>query len=529
MTENDNGIQKKKIGIIIVAVIVIVAISAGAGLYIHSKQVPSSTSKSTVITVAFPVYSTTVPTIDNFLNHSMSGWLKAHPNVKIEFVGPFGASSEGQYYTKLDLMTSSKSTAPDVMLEDMFYTATYASSGTIMPLNNIINSSVLNSFYPSAIGQMTINGTYYGLPAQVTDTLIYYNMTLFQEAGIPTPWQPQNWTDIINAAMTLKEKLPSNVIPLNIYTGVQGDEASSFTGFESLLYGTGWGLYNFSTHQWYGDNPGLQATLGFYQKVFVNDSLAQTALSNTPYITAGQYMQEGKLGIDIDGSWMFGYQWANGSQNYIHNFSKYIGIAKIPTEFGQGNGYTTMVGGWGWSAYSGDSNTTLIGSFLTALDNITNQITINLPGNALAGGLPTSVNATSNPLFSELMPANPQLDTFYTNLLQYGSYRPPVATYPTVSYDLQEAMDTVTSGGSVASALSQYSSALVSAFGSSNVQSAQDSTVTATSAASFVPAMVVHTNNANTLGKITEFVDQEYYTMLITADSTVNDFISGIL
>lgn len=104
-----------------------------------------------------------------------------------------------------------------------------------------------------------------------------------------------------------------------------------------------------------------------------------------------------------------------------------------------------MVGGWGWAMYNGTSDKSLVASFMEALDNTPNQILINEPGQALAGGLPTAENAVHNPNFAKLMPQDPSLDTFYTNILKYGSYRPPVAAYPKVSDVLQEVMGDIVS------------------------------------------------------------------------------------
>lgn len=468
-TDTNKGIGKSSI---IAIVVVIVVVVAGIGAYLVLTDHPTTTSNKVTITVAGPVYSSSATIWENFVNNATKTWQKDHPNVDVKFIGPFDASSESQYYDKLDLMTSKPSTAPDVMLEDMFYTATYAHEGVIEPLNSYMSSSEKSSFFSSALGQMEINGKVYGMPTQVTDTLIYYNMSLFQKAGIKTPWQPTSWNDIIQTAMELKNNLSSikGFVPLNIYTDTRAGEAASFTGFEGLLYGTGWGLYNFSSSQWYGSNPGLNATLHFYKTAFVTDNIATVDLSTTPYITVGQYMKEGKLGIAVDGSWMYGYQWASGS-NKINNFTKYIGLAYIPTEMGQAPHYNSMVGGWGWAMYSGVSNKSLVYSFMQALDNTTNQINVNLPGEALAGGLPAKVDASSYPMFKNLMPNAPQLDTFYSSALKYGSYRPPVSTYPQVSSALQAAMsDVVVGGHSVSYALKAYDSALVTDFGSSMVQ-----------------------------------------------------------
>ena len=42
-----------------------------------------------------------------------------------------------------------------------------------------------------------------------TDTRgIWYNKQLLQKAGIPVPWQPKTWADVIAAARKIKAKLP---------------------------------------------------------------------------------------------------------------------------------------------------------------------------------------------------------------------------------------------------------------------------------------------------------------------------------
>ncbi len=470
MTEIDPNIKPKNKLLVYVVIIVMILAAVGGVVAFHYLYKPAKNVET--ITIAAPVYYTSSAKWTNYLNNVSKAWEANHPNVKIKFVGPSGASSESAYYTKLNLLTESKSTAPTIMLEDMFYTATYSHSGVLAPLNSYVNSSFTSNIYSSALGQMTINHTIYGLPAQVTDTLIYYNTSILKEAGIHTPWNPKNWTDIINAAQKINSTLGSKgVVPINIYQGVKADEASSFTGFETMLYGTGNGLYNFSDGKWYGNNPGLNATLGFYKTVF-GKGYAQASLSHTPYVTVGEYMQEGKLGIAIDGSWMYGYQWAPNGEHPISNFSKYIGVAAVPTENGQAPYNTTMVGGWGWAMYSGipNSEKPIVASFMKTLDNTTNQITLNLPGQALAGGLPTAKNAVNNSLFKKLMPTDPYLDTFYANLLKNGHYRPPVATYPKVSYLLQKAMSDVVSGSySVSTTLSRYSGNINTTLGAGSV------------------------------------------------------------
>src|SRR5664279_4958169 len=71
-----------------------------------------------------------------------------------------------------------------------------------------------------------------------TDTrAIWYSNTVFTNAGIDVPWEPQSWDDILVAARKIKASDPS-VVPFNLYAGTGTGEGSNMQGFYELLYGT---------------------------------------------------------------------------------------------------------------------------------------------------------------------------------------------------------------------------------------------------------------------------------------------------
>jgi multiple sugar transport system substrate-binding protein len=101
----------------------------------------------------------------------------------------------------------------------------------------------------------TFNGHNYGVMDGTNMRLVWYNKTICQKAGLPTTWQPQNWADILSAARAIKAKVPG-VIPLNLFSGIPMDEASSMQGFEMLLYGTKNPLFDYSTQKWIAPSRG---------------------------------------------------------------------------------------------------------------------------------------------------------------------------------------------------------------------------------------------------------------------------------
>src|SRR5262249_30410711 len=138
--------------------------------------------------------------------------------------------------------------------------------------------------------------------------LIWYNKDLFKQAGLPTTWQPHSWADILSAARTIKAKLPG-VVPMNIYSGISMDEASTMQGFEMLLYGTKDTLSDYKTAKWVASSPGFLDALKFIQTVYDPKNLLgptnDIALSGTAgNVIAETLIPKGKLAIDIDGSWL---------------------------------------------------------------------------------------------------------------------------------------------------------------------------------------------------------------------------------
>jgi multiple sugar transport system substrate-binding protein len=70
-------------------------------------------------------------------------------------------ASEGDYYTKIDLMMRSASTAPDVVKEDSFLVGSDATAGYITPLDKYLAAwpEYKAQWYPAMQSITTFNGT----------------------------------------------------------------------------------------------------------------------------------------------------------------------------------------------------------------------------------------------------------------------------------------------------------------------------------------------------------------------------------
>ena len=388
----------------------------------------------------------------------------ANPNIKVK-LEPIIAS-EGDYYTKLDLMMRSPSTAPDLVREDSFLISSDVTAGYLAPLDKYLATwpEYSQQWFPAMQKITTFNGQNYGVMNGTDVRLIWYNKNIFQKAGLPTTWQPQSWADILSAARTIKAKVPG-VIPINLYSGIPMDEASSMQGFEMLLYGTKNPLYDYSTQKWITPSPGFLDALNFVKQVYNPSNLlgptSDIALSTQAANTIQQQLiPQGKLAIDIDGSWVSSIWYPTGQAAWPQ-WQQTMGVAKMPTEFGQAPNYVTLSGGW---AYSITSRSTHPDQAFQVLKTAYSQDL--LANYDVQDGQVTPRQDIVNVSAYHNAPLNP----FYTSLVAFTQFRPAFPAYPKISLQVDNAMQQVMSGQSPPDVMSTFSQNVVSIAGASNVE-----------------------------------------------------------
>ena len=218
------------------------------------------------VTVAYQK-TTAFHQLDDMLQVAKTQFEDANPDITID-LQPIEAEQD-QYFTKLALMNGSPETAPDVIYEDTFQIRSDAAAGYLLPIDDYLADwEDWDQFYENAKqAGLGDDGKTYGVSMGTDTRGIYFNKTIFEQAGLPTDWQPESWDDILDAARTVKEKVP-DVIPLNIYSGKAAGEATTMQGFEMLLYGTEDTLYDTDSSKWVLGSQGFTDSLGFLDTVY---------------------------------------------------------------------------------------------------------------------------------------------------------------------------------------------------------------------------------------------------------------------
>lgn len=425
----------------------------------------ASSSGTKTITVAYQSYGSPPIWDEEWLKKAKTGFEKEHKGVTIK-LEPIQAS-ENDFYTKIDLMMKSPSTAPDIVTEDTFLINSDASAGFLAPLNDYVNKWSDWSQFSDAMkkGSTGADGNVYGVPFSTDTRGLWYDTNVFKKAGLPVPWNPKNWNDILTAAKTIKEKVPG-VVPFFAQVGKATGEATTMQTFEMLLYGTNDTLYDESSKKWVVKSPGFLDSLKFIHEIYsqgLGPKLSTVLTGQADQTATQQMMPKDQIGISVDGNWIPGSWLPDGPTPWADG-TKVMQLAAMPTQNGQAPGFTSMSGGWALSISKNAQNKDLAAQFIEYAVNKENNQWYDVH----AGNLSPRTDVANDPTYKstpgqEFGPA--------TQFTQFTHFRPANPQYPSVSTQIQAAVESVATGAATPQqAMDQYAAAVQRIVGANNTE-----------------------------------------------------------
>lgn len=403
--------------------------------------------------------------LHDLLTKAKSEYEAAHSGMTVELV-PIEAEQD-QYFTKLALMNGSADTAPDVMYEDAFQIRTDAAAGYLHPMDDYVTSwdewgQFMDSVKEAGKGE---DDKLYGISLGTDTRAIYFNKKIFAEVGLPEDWQPTTWEEILEAARTVKAAKP-DVIPFNMYAAKSMGEATSMQSFEMLLYGTQDTLYDTSTKKWVTGSQGFQDSLAFLQTIYsegLGPSLDQALDTNIGSRVSTELLPEGKLAIAVDGSWLPG-AWISGDNSWPE-WEETMGFAKMPTQKGQGAGFTSMSGGWTLAIGSKARNPQAAFDFIATALNRDNALKYYTENSQIAVRQDVAQD-------EQYLSYNSSFE-FFSSCVDFTHFRPSTPDYSQISGNIQIACEEVATEASTPEAAAKaYDEALLKIVGDNNTQAA---------------------------------------------------------
>jgi multiple sugar transport system substrate-binding protein len=374
----------------------------------------------------------------------------------------------GQGYDQRIALDLSAGTAADVNLMDSFMVSELASAGYLLPLDDLLAGWDQFQYYlPGLLEVASYQGKVYALPTDTDVRMLWYDLSNFEKAGIPTPWEPKSWADILDAAQKLKDA--GVQYPFQLPAGTKQAEAATMQGVYMALLGADVPegdrnrLLNRETNQWIGDSPGLRRTFDLYHQVYAERELNPADLNYATDIGAAvrAALANDQLGILASGSWEDACLWDCNNPPSREERDAQVAWTPWPGSGEPGAKTTTNIsGGWTIGINANASDKDLAFKLITSIFDEGNFKAWTLANHRM--GVRTDISESP-----EYM-ADPFLAKA-TALAADTTGRDTVPGYQTVSALIQQATSDLLDGASVDEVIETYHDALVDEFGEENV------------------------------------------------------------
>lgn len=289
---------------------------------------------------------------------------------------------------------------PDVVLWDRFATSLYVPKGALVSIDDKVKEDSVdtNQFYEQALGELKVDDKLYGLPLLVDNRSLFYNKTVFDEAGVKPP---TNWDELKSVAeqVTLREggKLTR--------AGFSLDDLGLFSGWLGQAGGT---MLNADSTKTAFNSPEGVEVLNFWS------SLVDAGVYQQGFGKGVNAFAQGNLAMGYDGPWA------------LADLDKVDGLEYGVTApvAGPGGDQGAGMGGFGLVIPKGAKNEDGAWAFMKWW---TTQPENDVDLAKISGWIPANIEAAHDPYFLE----NEHYSAFI-EALDFAKVRPTVTGYSDV-------------------------------------------------------------------------------------------------
>src|SRR5690606_37165363 len=211
----------------------------------------------------------------------------------------------------------------------------YAESGLALPLNDYIPDYLWEDILPASWDAVTLNGNIYSIPFEMEPVALWYNKTMFEEAGLEVP---TTWDELMAAAeaLTTPERY-GILLPMN------PDYYENFI-FYPFLWMAGGDIVNEDFTASVVNTPETARALNLWGDLVKNGYAAPTSTGSDP---TDDRFPTGQAAMFVSGYWVYGWI----KDNYPE-FLEHLAVAPIPAP-DEDSELITVYGGWTVMVYSG--------------------------------------------------------------------------------------------------------------------------------------------------------------------------------
>ncbi|MCP4396817.1 MAG: sugar ABC transporter substrate-binding protein [bacterium] len=140
------------------------------------------------------------PEIKDMEREFLNKFEESHPGIKIELT----AIAPKEYWTKLAAMAAAGK-IPDVVNMHPNSVEDFVAQNALVDLTPYIEKDFKKEDYAWSVMESSfdVDGKYYGVPFAWVGTVVFYNKTMFDEAGLEYPQEGWTWDDFLEDAKAL--------------------------------------------------------------------------------------------------------------------------------------------------------------------------------------------------------------------------------------------------------------------------------------------------------------------------------------
>ncbi|MBF0277731.1 MAG: ABC transporter substrate-binding protein [SAR324 cluster bacterium] len=126
---------------------------------------------------------------------------KAYPDIEVK-LEQFPING---VYEQIQVRVGTCQRDPDVIIVNAPFTASYGLKGWLIPLDDVFNKQEKDNFYKASLDIGTYQGKFLSSPIHTSTQNIYYNATIFKDAGLtpPGPDDRLTWEEVRDLAVKL--------------------------------------------------------------------------------------------------------------------------------------------------------------------------------------------------------------------------------------------------------------------------------------------------------------------------------------
>lgn len=231
---------------------------------------------------------------DAWTQHLIPDFERAHPEIEVELV----LMPWAQYWQKVQTAMVSD-TLPDLLTMSVAYVDAYAQNGALVDLTERIDRDLDRAdFYEAGIETVrwpdVKTGAEYAFPWNMVCNCLYYNKTLFDEAGMSYPDETWTWDDVREAALKLTKKTDRMDTTTYGFAVTNG-----YTVMDSVVYAFGGEIVSEDLKECRINSPEAVAAVQFMADLIHKDGVSP-ALSGT---SDSMSFASGRVAMELNGAW----------------------------------------------------------------------------------------------------------------------------------------------------------------------------------------------------------------------------------